>query len=157
MRKILLICVTMVLFFTACDPGGTEYCSIKNRSGHVFTVRTTGRTDGEPSYDNASRKEIIVAINEDKRCLTTGHLWDAEKEMAVMDWNEFLGDTVFITFDDGKEIVYLKSNGRYIYDYDNYRYSYENRDGWFGIKHYIEYGWLVYNVTEDDYKNAHRK
>ena len=56
------------------------------------------------------------------------------------------GDTVTITFDDGKRIVYLKKEGKGVFDYEGEHYSWKTEGNGNGLS--------TYTIIEEDYNSA---
>lgn len=150
MKKILMICTPLLLagLFTACDPWHSIDHSISNKSGHDVTIMSTYPLDYALWENNPDG--IIIRNGSDTMFCTTEGFGIANTSEAEYDIGIWVyGDTVTFTFDDGKQLVYLKKSGDGVYDVESKHYS------WSSEKELMSsHGHLAYTITEDEYNNA---
>ena len=155
MKKIVLLCAAMVVagLFTACDP---YYCidySICNKSGHDVTIKSAYPSDNT-LWDN-NPDGITIKNGMDTMFCTTDGNGNANIVQAKADMKIWVyGDTVSFTFDDGKQLVYLRRDDDGVFDVESNHYSWSSEKDWMLLMRYTKYGHLTYTITEDEYNNA---
>lgn len=152
MKRKAFIFFLLTIVLTSCDPGFMVECKIANQSGHRVTF--TSNNTNEYSIWSDHPNGITLEQGKDSLLLIYDGLGIADLDLA----QELLlgyvyGDTISISFDDGKRLIYTSEDvtGPYDFDGDHFAWTTEKASWPF---HHDAYGCLTYTISEEDYLKA---
>lgn len=151
------------MLVTACDPGCTEECVVKNQSGHhvvvtrYHTVNPGGWNDWQPIEDSI-RTDVKTIKDGAEVKIVEGHLGmtdrtSVECTMRYLYWQ----DSVRFEFDDGTTRVFRPDSdtmwGPYAFDSESYSYEEKPNEG-MSFHGAILWSRLTYTITEEDHSRC---
>ena len=152
MKKSIFILCLLAVAMTSCAPMFEIDYKLINDSNHAVTfisVVQPGFWYDHPDGITLDKAKDTLFFRVDGMGTAT---FDRAKEILL--WKNILGETVTFTFDDGKQLVYRKEDGKGPYDFEGDHYGWITKRGHFFLVNYDYYGCLSYTITQKDYYNA---